>query len=219
MKDINFFEHFYNSNGGDRLVKDVSREINPDIWEKRCLVFGYGEKFLDNFEAAEVYYAIPSGNKIYHWPKIRPFKTIVADADALPFSPEAFDAVVVVHYVEFEKKCSDVFREIYRVLKPKGKLIIVSANKTDFLEKNAKKLGMNDIISELNNMSFFVNKIFGVNRKMNFWPYRFSYTLNKYNEAIINVFPFMSDIVIISSEKTESAPEVVSSFSEQYEMS
>lgn len=216
---MNFLEHFYNSPAGDRLVRDVAHGISSDIWEKNCLVFGYGEKFLDIFEAKELYYAAPSSDNVYHWPKIRPFKTIVADAETLPFSPGTWDVIIIIHYIEFSQRCANILKEVYRVLKPKGKLIIVSANKLDFLDVDVKKLNMSDIIAGLSETSFFINKIFGANRKLNFWPYRFSYNLNKYNETVMNFFPFLSDIVIISAEKTEKAPEIVSSFKEQYEMS
>lgn len=219
MKSTNFFEHFYNLPAGDKLVRDVTHEINPDIWGKKCLVFGYGEKYLDNLEATEMYYACPNADEIYHWPQIRPFKTIVADGAALPFLPNTWDAVIMIHHIEFAKNCMSILKEMHRVLKPSGKLIIIAANRPDFSNKDMKAFSMGDITSGLLESSFGISKIVGVNRKLNFWPYRFSYTLNKYNELVMNIFPFLSDIVIIFSEKTNKAVEVVSSLKEQYEIS
>jgi hypothetical protein len=65
--------------------------------------------------------------------------------------------------------------------------------------------------------SFSITNILGVNKKFRFWPYNFSYNFNKYSETLISIFPFLSDIVIITSEKVELAPEILESLDAQYE--
>ena len=54
---------------------------------------------------------------------------VLADANyPLPFRSNAFDEVVMIHVIEHLVRPYDCLREIYRVLKPGGKLILVTPN-------------------------------------------------------------------------------------------
>jgi SAM-dependent methyltransferase len=76
-------------------------------------------------------------------PTVKFKKKIVHDLDKgyLPFKNNSFDTVTMVFVVNYLRNPEDVFREIYRVLKKKGKLIIVQSAKMldDWYAKQEKK--------------------------------------------------------------------------------
>lgn len=214
---MNFVEYFYHSYAGKRLLTDVVKEINNNIFGKRVLVIGGGKEFLEKLEGADLYYAIPYGKDIIHWPSIRPFRTVVIDEVATPFLPNTWDIIVVIHFIEFSQKYEKMISEMYRILKINGKLITVVYNNNSFFKRQAVQV--DDIASTLTNKMFSINKICGANKKLNFWPYRFSFELNQYNEAFVKAFPFFSDVVTIISEKIVKSPEIVNSLEQGYEIS
>ena len=59
---------------------------------------------------------------------------VLYDGLKLPFKEECFDSVFTVNTIYFWKNPQDFLAEIYRVLKPNGKLLITMADKT-FMEK------------------------------------------------------------------------------------
>ncbi len=53
---------------------------------------------------------------------------IVSDADALPFGADTFDVVALPHALEFVLQPHDVLREVYRILRPEGQVVIAGFN-------------------------------------------------------------------------------------------
>ena len=55
------------------------------------------------------------------------------DLSRLPFPPESFDMVISRSVVEHLIDPCEVFREFYRVLRPGGKVVIITPNKYDYV--------------------------------------------------------------------------------------
>jgi SAM-dependent methyltransferase len=53
---------------------------------------------------------------------------LFADADALPFAADTLDLVVLPHTLEFVLQPHDVLREVQRVLRPEGQVVIAGFN-------------------------------------------------------------------------------------------
>lgn len=217
--NTDFIEYFYQSCSGKRLLLDVVKKVNNDILGKKTLLIGGGRSFLEHIEGADLYYAIPNGMEIIHWPSIRPFRTVVVDEMATPFLPNTWDIVIIVHFIEFSENYKKIIKEMYRILKVNGKLITVLYNKNSLLGGRVEAVQVDDIVASLVRKLFSINKICGANKNFNFWPHRFSFELNQYNEAFVRAFPFFSDVVTITAEKLMKSPEIVGSLEQGYEMS
>jgi SAM-dependent methyltransferase len=58
----------------------------------------------------------------------KPYSSVFAKADALPFAQYSLDVVVLPHILEFEENPHDILREVERILIPEGHLIILGFN-------------------------------------------------------------------------------------------
>jgi SAM-dependent methyltransferase len=58
----------------------------------------------------------------------KPYSSVYALADALPFAQDSLDVVVLPHVLEFEENPHEVLREVERVLIPEGHVVILGFN-------------------------------------------------------------------------------------------
>lgn len=54
--------------------------------------------------------------------------TLKLNFEALPFREDVFDLVVCVHALEFSQNPTQFFSEVFRVLAPEGRLVVLSLN-------------------------------------------------------------------------------------------
>jgi SAM-dependent methyltransferase len=227
MKQINFdfLTEFYDSEASRRIAGEISARLRGILRNKRVLAIGFCGDFLDALEAGELYYALPRSHEVLYCPAVSPLKTIIFEENVLPFASNSWDAVVLVHHAEFHSKNPAFFNELYRVLRNDGNLVIIAMNKSPAKSFGKKhgisgtvKLTPKDIIDSATGASFDIRRIFGVNQRFNFWPYRFSYNLNRYNEMLINFYPFFSDVVVLVAGKGGPVPQLLTPLEKQYGM-
>lgn len=70
---------------------------------------------------------------------------VLASCDFLPFKNEAFDACSLLHVVERVYFPDNAIKEAYRILKSNGKLILVTRNFADFINRVYMLIGINVI--------------------------------------------------------------------------
>ena len=63
------------------------------------------------------------------WPVGEPCLSCTAEEDALPFPDMSFDRVILVHGLEAAENARRLLREIWRVLKDDGRLLVVAPNR------------------------------------------------------------------------------------------
>jgi SAM-dependent methyltransferase len=64
------------------------------------------------------------------WPAGAPNLSCTAEEDALPFPDLTFDRVLLVHGLEGADNARRMLREVWRVLKDDGRLLVVAPNRT-----------------------------------------------------------------------------------------
>jgi SAM-dependent methyltransferase len=203
-----------------RTFPDVLQKLQSSARDKRILFIGFDGGILEPLNNGKLYYAIPATYQITRWPSIRPFKTVVIDPNALPFAADVFEMVIVNHYLEFSDKNIKFLNEIFRILKRDGKFMTIAFNNRSLQhKKDQRKIrSIKNIILDISETPFHISNIWGTNKNARFLSCNFDYNQDKYSEMLIGFFRLLSDVVIISADKTDLASETVSELRERYEM-
>lgn len=116
-----------------RLISERLRRHWPDVGDDQCLLgIGYATPYLNAF-AARVRRRLafmPAAQGVVHWPADAPNRSALVDEDMLPLPDACVERALVVHSLEMVDNPGDQLREIWRVLTPAGKLIIVVPNRS-----------------------------------------------------------------------------------------
>ncbi len=113
-----------------RILLRRLRQIWPNVEGLRLLGYGYAVPFLRPFclEAERGVAAMPSHMGVAPWPEKKCLATLVAE-EALAFPDAFFDRVLVVHGLEGAESLRPLLRQLWRVLAPEGRLLLVAPNR------------------------------------------------------------------------------------------
>lgn len=125
---------FYETPMGQIARRQIMRRLRlfwPDLSGQRVLGYGFATPYLRPFlgEAERVIALMPAQQGVVIWPETRPL-TALGEEDALPFPDAMFDRIVMVHALETADRTGPLMRQIWRVLAPAGKLVIVAPNRS-----------------------------------------------------------------------------------------
>jgi SAM-dependent methyltransferase len=132
--DVRTLSEFYDSRIGQvarRLILRRLRTAWPDLSGQRLLGFGYAMPYLRPLvgEAERVIAAIPESLGPAPWGPGGRSLTVLVDELALPFPDSFFDCLLVVHGLEAAEAQRPFLRELWRVLTPAGRLMVVAPNR------------------------------------------------------------------------------------------
>jgi SAM-dependent methyltransferase len=114
-----------------RLILRRFRRVWPDVKGTRVLGYGFAVPYLKTMlgEAERVIAAMPAHQGAISWPEARNL-TMLCQEDALAFPDALFDRIVIVHGLEAADAVRPLMRQIWRVLAPAGRLVVVVPNRT-----------------------------------------------------------------------------------------
>jgi SAM-dependent methyltransferase len=114
-----------------RLVRDRLGRIWPDLAGQSVLGVGYCAPYLRLWreQATRCVALTPAQAGIAAWPRGLPSLACAADEDALPFPDLFFNRVLLVHGLETAESTRRMLREIWRVLRDDGVLLVVAPNR------------------------------------------------------------------------------------------
>lgn len=132
--DVQNLPTFYDEPMGQiarRLIGRRLRLLWPDVRGQRILGFGFATPYLRTFlnEAERVIAFVPAEQPIPAWPEQRSLAAL-GEEDALPFADSLFDRILMVHGLESAEAMRPVMRQIWRVLAPQGRLLVVVPNRS-----------------------------------------------------------------------------------------
>jgi len=133
--DSGALTQFYQSPLGEvarRLILRRLREIWPDLGGKRLLGYGFALPYLRSFlaDAERTIALLPEQMGMASaWPTPT---ILVASSEelALPFADALFDRVLVVHGLESADALRPLLRQLWRVMAPDSRLLLVVPNRT-----------------------------------------------------------------------------------------
>lgn len=132
--DVEEVRNFYRTHLGSvarRLLAHRIRMIWPDVRGQTILGLGYAAPFMRPFlqEASHVIAAMPEDQGAIPWPAEAPSLTLMASETDLPLRDASVNRVLAVHSLEMAGSPRPLLREIWRVLAPEGRLLLVVPNR------------------------------------------------------------------------------------------
>ncbi len=92
---------------------------------------GFGTPFIGAYrtEARSVGALMPASQGALIWPRGAPILSTLVEEGSLPLRDNSVDRLLVIHCLEVSEQVTPLLRELWRVLKPEGRLMIVVPNR------------------------------------------------------------------------------------------
>jgi SAM-dependent methyltransferase len=132
--DAHVASDFYGTARGGvaaRLLRERLALIWPSLRGQAVLGLGYAAPYLRLWreDAARCIAVTPAQVGVARWPPGAPNLTCTAEEDLLPFPDLTFDRIILVHGLEAAENARGLLREVWRVLKDDGRLLVVAPNR------------------------------------------------------------------------------------------
>ena len=134
---------FYSSKRGRAVLAMALRRLHalwPHLEGSDVLGYGYGPPFLKEYEknVSRMVYAMPQGMGAQACQTPRGNCSVMTTGRQLPFMPGAFDRVLVMHGLEEAANTPALLRELWRVMAPEGRIVIIAANRAGLWARSDK---------------------------------------------------------------------------------
>ena len=113
------------------LVGAKLASLWPRVTGDRVLGVGYATPYLAPFvsQAERVLNFMPAAQGVMNWPSDGGNLAALVVEDELPLTDSSIDRILVIHCLETAGNARETLRELWRVLVPGGKMIIVVPNR------------------------------------------------------------------------------------------
>ena len=133
--DAHLAAEFYGSARGAvtaRVLRERLLAMWPTARGESVLGIGYSMPYLRLWrdQASRCIALTPAQMGAARWPPGVPNLSCTAEEDSLPFADLTFDRILLVHGLESAENARRLLREVWRVLKDDGRLLIVAPNRS-----------------------------------------------------------------------------------------
>lgn len=139
--DILKLRSFYATPLGSRVLVSIASRLNVavrDLSGERLVGLGYATPYLSRFgERAERCFAfMPARQGASVWPTAEKVATALVFEEDLPLADASIDRILLVHSLEFAENAREMLNEMWRVLAPNGRIVLVVPNRRGFWARN-----------------------------------------------------------------------------------
>ncbi len=99
----------------------------PDIRQETLIGIGFTPPYLHQHSTVAL--CMPEAQGALYWPDAAHNRSCLISETSLPFADNAIDRIILAHVLEYTAHPHLVMREIWRILSPSGKLIIIAPNR------------------------------------------------------------------------------------------
>ncbi len=133
--DAHIAAEFYGSACGAvtaRILRERLLAMWPAAPGEAVLGIGYAMPYLRLWrdQSSRCIALTPAQMGAARWPPGFPSLSCAAEEDCLPFADLTFDRILMVHGLEMAENARRLLREVWRVLKDDGRLLIITPNRT-----------------------------------------------------------------------------------------
>lgn len=132
--DIVDLRNFYASLLGRMAERSIAMAL-ATVWSKlpneRLMGLGYTLPWLERFgaDSERVLCFMPAQQGAVRWPPGGPSATALVFEEELPLYDSSVDRVLIVHALEHAENPNETLKEVWRVLAPGGRVVIVTPNR------------------------------------------------------------------------------------------
>jgi len=132
--DIVDIRLFYSTRLGRLAERSIAMALAP-VWSKlgseRLVGIGYTLPWLDRLapDTERTFAFMPAKQGAVPWPAGGPSATALVFDEELPLPDSSVDRILMVHALEHSESPADTLQEMWRVLSPGGRLVIVTPNR------------------------------------------------------------------------------------------
>lgn len=128
--DIIDLRSFYSSSLGEvarRVVHKIVRQRFNNCTGYSILGVGYATPYLEVFrqEAVRVLAFMPAEQGVMNWPSTGVSSSALVETTGMPLPNSCIDRAIVVHALEITEHPHELLSEIWRILTPGGRVIVV----------------------------------------------------------------------------------------------
>ncbi|WP_019961074.1 class I SAM-dependent methyltransferase [Woodsholea maritima] len=125
---------FYRRKAGQSARAMIARRLQalwPHTHQLDLLGFGFAGPYLDLYrgEARRALAFMPGSQGAVHWPDDALNASCLGDELHLPFKEAQFDRIIVAHGLEEAHAPRRLLRELWRVLAPEGRMVVITAHR------------------------------------------------------------------------------------------
>lgn len=133
--DVGDLQSFYDGSLGRisrRLIRERLREVWPNVRGLSVLGVGFATPYLQPFqnEAERLIALMPAQQGVIAWPGQAANVVALTDEAVLPLPDASIDRVIVAHIVENTEALRPFLRQIWRILTPAGRMVVITPNRT-----------------------------------------------------------------------------------------
>ncbi len=134
VADVHAAADFYGTARGGvaaRLLRARLGALWPEARGEALLGIGYAAPYLRLWreQAGRCVALTPAQVGVARWPAGKANLSCTAEEDSLPFADLCFDRILLVHGLEAADNARRLLREVWRVLKDDGRLLVVAPNR------------------------------------------------------------------------------------------
>ena len=132
--DVSDLQEFYATALGQAVRRLLAHRIRArwrGLSGATLIGLGYASPYLGAFrgEARRIGALMPEAQGALVWPKEAPTMSALAEEDRLPLADGSVDRLLAVHCLEVAERGRPLLREIWRVLSPEGRLMLIVPNR------------------------------------------------------------------------------------------
>lgn len=83
-----------------------------------------------NHKSIQTFAIVSKRSGLYYWPEGQDNRTVICRRGEWPFPKESVDRILIVHDAEYASGMAALLSEVWRVLKPNGRVLMVLPNRT-----------------------------------------------------------------------------------------
>lgn len=136
--DLRSFYATATGRAASQIIGKAVVSLWPHTRGMRLLGIGYATPYLPLVSngAERVAAFMPAAQGVVNWPGSGLSATALVDTGMLPLPDAAYDRVLLAHGLEQADSAADVLAEIWRVLSPGGRLMVIAPNRRGAWARN-----------------------------------------------------------------------------------